>query len=124
MKGSAPMKNVFLLFKAIGHLYRINPEKLTTKDLRKLRRAIRSINSFLAANNERPNIYKHGSKPAGRFEDPFVSEVWLKVVQNEDLIVLFCNILLRQDPDVNKQLIALGYYLAKTDYEDGREIVQ
>lgn len=124
MKGSDPMKNVFLLFKAIGHLYRINPEKLTTKDSRKLRRAIRSINRFLVTNNERPNIYKHGSKPAGRFEDPFVSEVWLKVVQNEDLIVLFCNILLRQDPDVNKQLIALGYYLAKTDYEDGREIVQ
>lgn len=124
MKGSDPMKNVFLLFKAIGHLYRINPEKLTTKDSRKLRRAIRSINRFLVTNNERPNIYKHGSKPAGRFEDPFVSEVWLKVVQNEDLIVLFCNILLRQDPDVNKQLIALGYYLAKTDYEDGREIIQ
>ena len=124
MKGSDPMKNVFLLFKAIGHLYRINPEKLTTKDSRKLRRAIRSINRFLVTNNERPNIYKNRSKPAGRFEDPFVSEVWLKVVQNEDLIVLFCNILLRQDPDVNKQLIALGYYLAKTDYEDGREIVQ
>lgn len=59
---------------------------------------------FEVANNQELNL-------AACFEPELLNLVWNRIIQDEQLFAVYSNIIARGS-DTNKQLIALGYYLA------------
>lgn len=65
---------------------------------------------YILRNTPAPDICEFS--PVAPSED--VNRLWRRVISDNDLFVAYSNILARSE-DTNKQLIYLGYYLARTE---------